>query len=143
MMRNGLSKSVRVTVGALIVVDVHARDVLERLVQAKVSRTDDFEWISQMRFYMSQSVEEPNEKTVNIQMIATTLEYGFEYIGNQGRLVVTPLTERAFRTLMGALKMNLGGAPEGPAGSGKTETCKDLAKAVAKQVMILFCSVYI
>ena len=75
--------------GALIVVDVHARDVIERLIQAKVSRTDDFEWISMMRFYMAQSNEEPNEKTVNIQMIATTLEYGFEYIGNQGRLVVS------------------------------------------------------
>ena len=38
MMRNGLTPSVRTTVGALIVVDVHGRDVLERLVAAKVER---------------------------------------------------------------------------------------------------------
>ena len=67
-----------------------ARDVVSQLHKDQVQTPDDFNWISQLRYYME-------DGRVVVRMITTDVPYGYEYLGNSGRLVITPLTDRCYR----------------------------------------------
>lgn len=94
-----------------------------------------FDWFSQLRFYWDRDHDDCNIKQTNTQYW-----YCYEYTGNSGRLVITPLTDRCYMTLTTALHLYRGGSPKGPAGTGKTETVKDLGKALGMWVIVNNCS---
>ncbi|XP_026578292.1 dynein heavy chain 2, axonemal [Pseudonaja textilis] len=133
--RGSLTKIMRLKIVALVTVEVHARDVIEKLYKSSLLDVTSFEWLSQLRLYWEKDLDDCVIRQTNTQFA-----YGYEYLGNSGRLVITPLTDRCYMTLTTALHLHRGGSPKGPAGTGKTETVKDLGKALGMYVIVVNCS---
>ena len=49
LVRGKLSKLSRAIMSALIVMEVHARDVVNKMLEEEAKNVNDFEWISQLR----------------------------------------------------------------------------------------------
>ena len=118
------SKQTSKKINTLVIIDVHARDIIDKFVRDSVLDEREFAWESQLRFFWDHDNDD-----VLIRQCSGQFDYGYEYQGLNGRLVITPLTDRCYMTCTQSLHYRLGCAPAGPAGTGKTETVKDLYAA--------------
>ncbi|XP_014668470.1 PREDICTED: LOW QUALITY PROTEIN: dynein beta chain, ciliary-like [Priapulus caudatus] len=130
-----LTKGDRQKIMTICTIDVHARDVVAKLIQQKVEMAGAFLWQSQLRHRWDEK-----DKDCFANICDAQFRYSHEYLGNTPRLVITPLTDRCYITLTQSLHLIMGGAPAGPAGTGKTETTKDLGRALGIMVYVFNCS---
>ncbi|XP_026040676.1 dynein heavy chain 11, axonemal isoform X2 [Astatotilapia calliptera] len=135
MLLGELSSGDRQKIMTVCTIDVHARDIVASLIAKKVTTSQAFPWLSQLRHYWSEQLRHCYINICDAQFI-----YSYEYLGNTPRLVITPLTDRCYITLTQSLHLNMSGAPSGPAGTGKTETTKDLGRAMGVMVYVFNCS---
>ncbi|NXS46386.1 DYH9 protein, partial [Balaeniceps rex] len=135
MLIGHLSKGDRQKIMTICTIDVHARDVVAKLIAQKVDNAQAFIWLSQLRHRWSDEERHCFANICDAQFL-----YSYEYLGNTPRLVITPLTDRCYITLTQSLHLTMSGAPAGPAGTGKTETTKDLGRALGIMVYVFNCS---
>jgi dynein heavy chain len=101
--------------------------MIGQLIKEGVTKTSDFSWQAQLRYYW-----ENNDSWV--RMINATLNYNYEYLGNSSRLVITPLTDRCYRTLCGALNLELWWSSLRPCWYRKNINCKRFSKSFSSSM---------
>ena len=101
IVKGKMEKELRQKVKIMIIMDTHSRDIIEKLQAAGVTKVDDFQWQCQLKAYWIN-----DDFQLNIG--DAEFLYWYEYIGNGGRLVVTPLTDRIYVTATQALHLMMG-----------------------------------
>lgn len=121
-------------VKSLIMDLIHQISIVDELIMSKVTSEDSWAWFKQLKYRFS-----AKRKIAGISMCKATFQYTYEYQGNPGKLVHTPLTDKCYLTLTQGMMLGFGGNPYGPAGTGKTESVKALGQAFARMVLVFNC----
>jgi len=130
-----LKKMHRTRVETLITIHIHQVDIWNEIVKKRLKSVNEFDWLKQTRFYWKVDKDDCIVSVTNCD-----LQYCYEYLGVAERLVITPLTDRIYISCAQAMKMFFGGAPAGPAGTGKTETTKDMGRTCGRYFITINCS---
>ena len=128
--REVVSNNERITLNVLIRLGIHEKNILHQLKHQQVSKVNDFEWQQYIRHYWEKDHCE-------LRCFMSSMPYCEEYIGCKENLAITPLTDKAYMNLMNAFKVGMGASHLGPAGTGKTETMKDLARMAGQFLVII------
>ena len=89
MLIGKLSAGDRQKIMTICTIDVHARDVVTKMITTKVDSSQAFAWLSQLRHRW-----DDNERDCFANICDAQFRYSHEYLGNTARLVITPLTDR-------------------------------------------------
>ena len=88
----------KVQIKSLILFLKYQQETIERLQAMKVDSDKDFEWASKLKTVWSVDDE------ARAECGGWAMNLGYEYLGTQSRLLITPLTERYFVYLSSALR---------------------------------------
>jgi dynein heavy chain, axonemal len=72
--RSKLNKIERNKTVSLITIEVHARDVIDKLGKSCCTAPTDFEWVSQLRFYWDRDQDD-----CVVKQVLSIFKYGYEY----------------------------------------------------------------
>jgi len=117
----------------IIILSIHDIKVIKHLIQHNVEDVNSWLWRANLRHYFENG-------QVTVRQGDFEVAYGNNFLDNTDRLVITPLTIRAYMNHMAGICLRKPFCATGPAGTGKTETVKDLAKNLGYKTFVLNCS---